>query len=95
MAPKKADLKRKAKSVKISNAKQLKVDRVEGWLEGEVAEVRRGAQDVKFNEKRLRFLSDTKTVIRGTEGVVYWMGRDQRVQGNFKLAFANIATKTF
>ncbi|XP_076150681.1 CPD photolyase isoform X2 [Alosa pseudoharengus] len=88
MAPKKADLKRKAQSLKTSRAKQQKVDRVEGWLESQVAELRREARDMKFNNKRLRFLSDTKTVQQGSEGVLYWMGRDQRVQDNWALIYA-------
>ncbi|XP_048094595.1 LOW QUALITY PROTEIN: CPD photolyase [Alosa alosa] len=88
MAPKKADLKRKAQSLKTSRAKQQKVDRVEGWLESQVAELRREARDMKFNNKRLRFLSDTETVQQGSEGVLYWMGRDQRVQDNWALIYA-------
>ncbi|KAL2097998.1 hypothetical protein ACEWY4_007205 [Coilia grayii] len=88
MSSKKADLKRKSDPAKRNNGKQLKVDRVEGWLESELAELRRGTQDLKFNMKRLRYLSDNKTVKQGSEGVVYWMGRDQRVQDNWALIYA-------
>ncbi|KAL4608184.1 Deoxyribodipyrimidine photo-lyase-like [Arapaima gigas] len=62
--------------------------RVEGWLEREVAELRRAANGVQFNEKRLRFLSDTKKVKQGSQGVLYWMCRDQRVQDNWALIYA-------
>lgn len=36
----------------------------------------------KFNIKRLRFISDTEKMKQGSKGVLYWMSRDQRVQGN-------------
>lgn len=83
MSSKKATLKRKAESPKTDNGKVQKVDREEGWLDSAVAEQRSGARDMKFNQKRLRYITDTKTIKQGSEGVVYWMGRDQRVQGNF------------
>lgn len=84
MASKKTDLKRKADSAETSNGKQQKVDRVEGWLENAVAELRKDNKDLKFNMKRLRYLSENEKVKPGSDGVVYWMGRDQRVQGNIK-----------
>lgn len=95
MASKKTDLKRKADSAETSNGKQQKVDRVEGWLENAVAELRKDNKDLKFNMKRLRYLSENEKVKQGSDGVVYWMGRDQRVQGNIKktLKCSTIASK--
>uniref|UniRef100_A0A7N6AN66 Deoxyribodipyrimidine photo-lyase n=1 Tax=Anabas testudineus TaxID=64144 RepID=A0A7N6AN66_ANATE len=41
-----------------------------------------------FNRKRLRFISDTEKIKQGSEGVLYWMSRDQRVQDNWALIHA-------
>lgn len=38
--------------------------------------------EVQFNTKRLRFISDAEKIKQGSKGVLYWMSRDQRVQGN-------------
>jgi deoxyribodipyrimidine photo-lyase len=35
----------------------------------------------KFNKKRVRVLSKAEDFADGSQGVVYWMSRDQRVQG--------------
>ena len=37
--------------------------------------------DFKFNKKRVRVLSSAKDFPEDSKGVVYWMSRDQRVQG--------------
>ncbi|XP_036410274.1 CPD photolyase [Megalops cyprinoides] len=92
----KAASKRKGEPVEAGGNKQPKVvppkegkkKREQGWLESEVAEARRGAQGVKFNERRLRHLSEAQKVKQGTQGVLYWMSRDQRVQDNWALIYA-------
>ncbi|KAG7456922.1 hypothetical protein MATL_G00241070 [Megalops atlanticus] len=76
------------KQPKVVPPKEGKKKREEGWLESEVTEARRAAQGVKFNEKRLRFLSEAQKVKQGTQGVLYWMSRDQRVQDNWALIYA-------
>lgn len=97
MSSKKVHLKRTAEPLKTNTGKQQKIDQEEGWLVNVVAEQRNEARDIKFNQKRLRYLSETKTVKQGSEGVLYWMGRDQRVQGNFTLVTSswNAHTMTF
>jgi hypothetical protein len=35
----------------------------------------------KFNKTRVRVLSDCKEIPDNSKGVLYWMSRDQRVQG--------------
>ena len=35
----------------------------------------------KFNKKRVRVISDVKDVPEENHGILYWMARDQRVQG--------------
>lgn len=57
-------------------------ERGEGWLREKVAEIRRNSAECKFNMKRLRVLSDAQKVRQGCGAVLYWMARDQRVQGN-------------
>ena len=38
----------------------------------------------KFNKKRVKVLSDAMDVPADNQGVVYWMSRDQRVQGTLE-----------
>lgn len=73
--------KRRAESAAASGRKELKLTRKEGWLVAEVAELRRAASGAEVNTQRLRFLSQTEKVKQGSQGVLYWMCRDQRVQG--------------
>ncbi|KAJ8270418.1 hypothetical protein GJAV_G00114350 [Gymnothorax javanicus] len=88
--------KRKGKPLEIGGAKHSRMtplkeelrETKEGWLMGEIAEERRSAHSVKFNQKRLRFLSQAQEVKQGAEGVLYWMSRDQRVQDNWALIYA-------
>lgn len=47
-----------------------------------------GILDFQFNKKRVRILSEEKTVKAGCAGVLYWMNRDQRVSDNWALLFA-------
>ena len=49
--------------------------------------------EFKFNKKRVRVLSKEKDVPDECEGIVYWMSRDQRVQGWFCLFVFNVAFK--
>ncbi|GLH01467.1 CSON006582 protein [Gryllus bimaculatus] len=44
--------------------------------------------DFKFNKKRIRVLSRATEVPESTQGVLYWMSRDQRVQDNWALLYA-------
>jgi deoxyribodipyrimidine photo-lyase len=41
-----------------------------------------------FNNKRLKVLSSAKTVPTGKNGIVYWMSRNQRVDDNWGLLYA-------
>lgn len=72
----------RAKQQKLAPVKQEKKEKVGGWLQSLVQLQRSEKKDVKFNKKRLRFLSDTEKIKQGSEGVLYWMLRDQRVQGD-------------
>ncbi|XP_024921971.1 CPD photolyase [Cynoglossus semilaevis] len=58
-----------------------------GWLQNLVMQKRTKQKEMEFNQKRLRFIRDAK-IKRGSAGVVYWMLRDQRVQDNWALIFA-------
>ncbi|KAK7091018.1 deoxyribodipyrimidine photo-lyase-like isoform X2 [Littorina saxatilis] len=42
----------------------------------------------KFNKKRVRVLSKAEDFAEDSEGVVYWMSRDQRVQDNWAFLYA-------
>lgn len=75
--------KRKATSAaKEPDVKQQKLAPMTGgWLQDLVKQQRTENKEMKFNKKRLRFISDTEKMKQGSEGVLYWMSRDQRVQG--------------
>uniref|UniRef100_A0AAY5LD13 Deoxyribodipyrimidine photo-lyase n=1 Tax=Esox lucius TaxID=8010 RepID=A0AAY5LD13_ESOLU len=80
--------KRKAPSNKMGNAKKQKLQVAKEGM-GESEEVNEHQnQDLKFNKKRMRFLSQTEKMKQGSEGVVYWMNRDHRVQDNWALILA-------
>ncbi|XP_041804411.1 CPD photolyase isoform X1 [Chelmon rostratus] len=88
-----SEKKRKATSAaatKEPSAKQLKVAaaKEQGWLEDMVQQQRSEKKEMKFNKKRLRFISDTEKMKQGSEGVLYWMSRDHRVQDNWALVHA-------
>lgn len=70
-----------SKQLKLAPKKEEKLQRVEGWLQDKVTEQRTEKKEMKFNKKRLRYISDTEKIKQGSEGVLYWMSRDQRVQG--------------
>lgn len=44
--------------------------------------------DFKFNKKRIQMLSKEQEVPDDCDGIVYWMSRDQRIQDNWALLFA-------
>ena len=48
----------------------------------------------KFNKKRVRVLSKAQDFPDESQGVVYWMSRDQRVQGTIKFGHKKIAEIT-
>uniref|UniRef100_A0A1A8KZS4 Deoxyribodipyrimidine photo-lyase n=2 Tax=Nothobranchius pienaari TaxID=704102 RepID=A0A1A8KZS4_9TELE len=88
---------RKRRAASSSSGKRPKLpsapDREEGkepagWLLRAVQQQREDAKDQSFNRKRLRFISDTEKVTQGSEGILYWMLRDQRVQDNWALIHA-------
>lgn len=86
-----SDKKRKATSAAAApepRAKQQKLEgkkeRAGGWLQSLVQEQRSEKKEIKFNKKRLRFISDAEKVKQGSEGVLYWMLRDHRVQGKHR-----------
>jgi hypothetical protein len=37
----------------------------------------------KFNKKRVRVLSNATEIPEDSQGILYWMSREQRVQGNY------------
>jgi hypothetical protein len=37
----------------------------------------------KFNKKRVRVLSNATDIPENSQGILYWMSREQRVQGNY------------
>ncbi|XP_075876939.1 CPD photolyase isoform X2 [Nelusetta ayraudi] len=79
---------RAAKQQKLNPTKEEKNVKASGWLLGHLKQMRKDNWEMKFNKKRLRFISDTQKIKQGSEGVLYWMSRDQRVQDNWALIHA-------
>lgn len=51
-------------------------------------------REFKFNKKRVKVLNKNEEVPESATGIAYWMARDQRVQDNWALLFAqNLALK--
>lgn len=46
----------------------------------------------RFNKKRVRVLSETREIPENSNGLVYWMSRDQRVQGILVVALLLFAS---
>uniref|UniRef100_W5MPU1 Deoxyribodipyrimidine photo-lyase n=1 Tax=Lepisosteus oculatus TaxID=7918 RepID=W5MPU1_LEPOC len=73
-------------------AKKTAPEQGAGWLAEAVAQSRRQAglsvQGFGFDKKRMRVLSKASAMKGGSEGVLYWMSRDQRVQDNWALLYA-------
>lgn len=83
-----------AKQQKLAPMKEEeKKERVEGWLQDLVKQQRTEKKEMKFNKKRLRFMSDTEQAKQGSEGVLYWMLRDHRVQGKQIVTTTSNASK--
>lgn len=85
-----SDRKRKAKSAarepaakqqKLACTEKVKGEKAGGWLQEAIQQQRTQNKEMSFNEKRLRFISDAEKIKQGSEGVLYWMLRDHRVQG--------------
>lgn len=70
-----------AKRQKLPPTKEEKQEKAGGWLLKVVEQQRTENKGMSFNAKRLRFISDTEKIKQGSEGVLYWMLRDHRVQG--------------
>lgn len=88
-----SDKKRKAKSAarapaakqqKLSSTEEVKGEKAGGWLQEVIQQQRTENKEMRFNEKRLRFISDAQKMKQGSEGVLYWMLRDHRVQGQHR-----------
>ncbi|XP_077580670.1 CPD photolyase [Stigmatopora nigra] len=86
---------RKVASSSLAEKKKKKKEEEEkgekkeaGWMQKLVQEQRRQNQDVKVNEKRLRFISDVRETKEDSAGVLYWMLRDVRVQDNWAFVHA-------
>ncbi|KAM9844657.1 CPD photolyase [Aulostomus maculatus] len=77
-----------AKQQKLAPVKEEKQERAAGWLRELLRQQRTNNKEMKVSKKRIRFISDTQKVKQGTEGVLYWMLRDHRVQDNWALIHA-------
>ncbi|XP_010732065.3 CPD photolyase [Larimichthys crocea] len=77
----------KGSSAKLQKLTPMK-EKAGGWLQDLMKQQRTEKKDVKFNKKRLRVISDTEKIKQGSEGVLYWMSRDHRVQDNWALIHA-------
>ncbi|KAM3603728.1 uncharacterized protein V6R79_001267 [Siganus canaliculatus] len=77
----------RVKQQKLTAVKNEK-EKAGGWLQDLLKQQRADKREMKFNKKRLRFISDAQKIKQGAGGVLYWMSRDQRVQDNWALIHA-------
>ncbi|XP_064109725.1 deoxyribodipyrimidine photo-lyase-like isoform X1 [Macrobrachium nipponense] len=74
------------------SSKKQKVDGADLDIVSRVEEERKNVGDnildFKFNKKRVEMISEASDVPDDSQGIVYWMCRDQRVQDNWALLFA-------
>lgn len=86
-----SDQKRKAKSAakgpaakqqKLASTKGVKKEKAGGWLQEVIQQQRTENKEMRLNGKRVRFISDAEKIKQGSQGVLYWMLRDHRVQGD-------------
>lgn len=52
------------------------------------SKVARSVQDFPFNRKRLKVLSESREVVKNSNGIIYWMSRNQRVEDNWTLLYS-------
>ncbi|XP_043926648.1 deoxyribodipyrimidine photo-lyase-like [Protopterus annectens] len=45
-------------------------------------------EDFKYNKQRVHLISENDDLKNGAQGIIYWMSRDQRVQDNWALLYA-------
>lgn len=57
-------------------------------LQSNRTKVARSIQDFPFNKRRTKVLSDVKLIGENRSGIVYWMSRNQRVEDNWALLYA-------
>lgn len=57
-------------------------------IEKERLETAASILDFDFKKKRVRILSEAQNVKQGSNGIMYWMFREMRVQDNWSLLFA-------
>ncbi|XP_061695305.1 CPD photolyase isoform X3 [Syngnathoides biaculeatus] len=74
-----------AKQQKLNSTKK---EKAAGWLQDVVKQHRSDNKDMKVNKKRVRFISETQQTKQDSQGVLYWMLRDHRVQDNWALIHA-------
>lgn len=57
-------------------------------MQGGRSKAARGIQDFQYNKKRNKVLSSAKEIGERRAGIVYWMSRNQRVEDNWALLYA-------
>lgn len=65
----------------------------EGWLQKLAKQQRSENKEMKFNKQRRRFISEAEKIKQGSEGLLYWMSRDHRVQGDAQSTDSNEAQR--
>lgn len=73
------------KKQKLENGDVTKTEDFIDRITSNRTNVCNNVSEFKFNKKRVRVLSKAKDFPEDCNGVVYWMSRDQRVQGTYLL----------
>ena len=74
-----------------SDSLQATVDNVlEFYAEKRNAALPTDGGEFKFNKKRVRMISKVQELPANCKGIIYWMFRDQRVEGKFCKTFSHL-----
>ncbi|XP_059480869.1 deoxyribodipyrimidine photo-lyase [Neocloeon triangulifer] len=71
-----------------SSSKSISVGDFVHQIKEERKKAGKSVVDFKYNKKRVKILSKVTEVPEECSGIVYWMSRDQRVQDNWAMLFA-------
>lgn len=64
-------------------------------LQSERKSTAKSVLQFNFNINRVRLMTKRKDIVKGANGILYWMSRDMRVQDNWSLLFAQQVIKVF
>lgn len=88
MPPPPSKKSKKDDNTNASSSKDAVESKLVAQFENERNKVAKNILEFRFEKSRVRILNDQSNVKENSNGVIYWMFRDQRVQDNWAFLFA-------